>query len=72
MFYKSPLREITYKVAKLNISTPTYMRAPGETPGTFALESAIDEMAFAANIDPLQFRIQNHTAEDPLKNHPFS
>ena len=72
MLYKSPLREITYKVAKLNIGTPTYMRAPGETPGTFALESAIDEMAFAANIDPLRFRILNHTAQDPLKNHPFS
>ena len=72
VLYKAPVREVTYKVAKLNINTPTFMRAPGETPGTFALESAIDEMALAAKIDPLQFRILNHTSEDPVKNHPFS
>jgi xanthine dehydrogenase YagR molybdenum-binding subunit len=41
VLYSAPLREITYKVAKLNIGTPTFMRAPGETPGTFALESAM-------------------------------
>ncbi len=70
--YDAPLREITYKVAKLNIGTPTYMRAPGETPGTFALESAMDEMAYAMNIDPLEFRVLNYTAVDPMKKIPFS
>ncbi|CAN5178970.1 xanthine dehydrogenase family protein molybdopterin-binding subunit [soil metagenome] len=72
VLYKAPLREITYKIAKLNIGTPTYMRAPGETPGTFALESAIDEMAYKIKMDPVAFRVLNHTAEDPLKKHPFS
>ena len=72
VMYNAPVREITYKVAKLNIGTPTYMRAPGETPGTFALESAIDEMAFAANMDPIAFRILNDATVDPLKKHPFS
>jgi len=72
VLYSAPLREITYKIAKLNIGTPTYMRAPGEAPGSFALESAIDEMAYKIKMDPLQFRILNHTAQDPLKKHPFS
>lgn len=72
VLYKAPNREITYKVAKLNVGTPIYMRAPGETPGTFALESAIDEMAFSLNIDPIAFRTMNHTAEDPVEKHPFS
>lgn len=72
VLYKSPVREITYKVAKLNIGTPTYMRAPGETPGMFALETAIDEMAHELKMDPLELRKINHTAVDPIKNHPFS
>ncbi len=72
VLYAAPIREITYKVAKLNIGTPTYMRAPGETPGTFALESAMDELAYECKIDPIEFRILNHTSEDPLKKHPFS
>lgn len=72
VLYKSPVREITYKVAKLNIGTPTYMRAPGETPGMFALETAIDEMAHELKMDPLEIRKINHTAVDPIKNHPFS
>lgn len=72
VLYQSPTREVTYKVAKLHVGTPTYMRAPGETPGTFALESAIDEMAHEARIDPLAFRILNHTGNEPMKNLPFS
>ncbi|MHA6248270.1 xanthine dehydrogenase family protein molybdopterin-binding subunit [Pontibacter sp. CAU 1760] len=72
VLYNAPDREITYKVAKLNINTPTYMRAPGETPGSFALESAIDEMAHAANIDPVQFRVRNHTSQDPVNKNPYS
>jgi xanthine dehydrogenase YagR molybdenum-binding subunit len=72
VLYGSPMREISYQVARLNIGTPTFMRAPGETPGTFALESAMDELAFELKIDPIEFRIRNHTTEDPLKKHPFS
>ncbi len=72
VLYKAPLREITYQVAKLNINTPTFMRAPGETPGTFALESAMDELAHELKMDPIALRNLNHTATDPLKTHPFS
>lgn len=70
--YNAPVREITYKVAKLNLGAPTYMRAPGKTPGSFAFESAMDELAFEMKIDPVEFRILNHTTIDPLSNHPFS
>jgi len=72
VLYNAPVREITYKVAKLNVGAPTYMRAPGEASGTFALESAMDEMAYEMKIDPIEFRILNHTAVDPLTKHPFS
>lgn len=72
VLYKTPLREVTYNVAKLNRGTPTFMRAPGETPGTFALESAMDEMAYQLKMDPVAFRIANHTTKDPMKGHDFS
>ena len=70
--YQAPLREITYQVAKLNVGTPTFMRAPGEASGSFALESAMDEMAYELKIDPVEFRVLNHTELDPLKKHRFS
>ncbi len=72
VLYSAPMREVTYKVTKLNVGTPTFMRAPGETPGTFALESAMDELAHELKMDPIALRVLNHTAEDPIKKHPFS
>ena len=53
VLYAADEREVTYKIAKLNIGSPTFMRAPGETPGTFALESAMDELAHELKIDPI-------------------
>ena len=70
--YNAPVREITYKVAKLNLGAPTYMRAPGKTPGTFALESAMDELAYEMKIDPIELRTINHATNDPLNNTPYS
>ncbi|MDQ2747017.1 MAG: xanthine dehydrogenase family protein molybdopterin-binding subunit [Acidobacteriota bacterium] len=72
ILYSAPMREITYKIAKFNINSPTFMRAPGETPGTFALESAMDELAHELKIDPIQLRMMNHTAIDPTEKLPFS
>jgi xanthine dehydrogenase YagR molybdenum-binding subunit len=48
------------------------MRGPGEATGAFALECAIDELAFALKIDPLEFRLLNHTDSDPEKKLPWS
>ena len=72
ILYAAPMREITYKIAKFNINSPTFMRAPGETPGCFALESAMDELAYELKIDPIKLRTLNHTAVDPLEKLPFS
>ncbi len=72
VLYAAEMREITYKIANFNINPPTFMRAPGETPGTFALESAMDELAVELKTDPIKLRILNHTATDPLKKLPFS
>ncbi|MEP7037419.1 MAG: xanthine dehydrogenase family protein molybdopterin-binding subunit, partial [Acidobacteriota bacterium] len=70
--YKAEMREISYKVTNFNINSPTFMRAPGETPGCFALESAMDELAIELKIDPIKLRTMNHTAIDPESKLPFS
>ena len=57
---------------RLDIATPTAMRAPGETPGLFALESALDELSYAVAVDPIELRVRNHSAKDPQRNTPFS
>ena len=51
---------------------PTYMRAPGLASGNFALESAIDELAVALKMDPLEFRLRNYAEQDPHQNKPFA
>jgi len=72
ILYATDEREITYKITNLDVGAPTFMRAPGETPGTFALESAMDELANELKIDPIQLRILNHTSTDPETKLPFS
>ena len=72
ILYKAPVHEISYTITTLNIGPPLYMRAPGEAPGTFALESAMDELAYELNMDPLALRVQNHTAINPVSKLPFS
>jgi len=51
---------VTHRAVRVNIATPTPMRAPGETPGLFALESAMDELASMLKMDPVQLRVVNH------------
>ena len=60
------------RIARLNVHTPTYMRAPGEASGIFALECAVDELAVALKIDPVELRLRNEPAEDEGKKLPFS
>jgi xanthine dehydrogenase YagR molybdenum-binding subunit len=60
------------RIARLNVNTPTYMRAPGESSGVFAIESAIDELAAALNVDPVELRLRNEPELDEFKNLPFS
>lgn len=61
-----------YRLVHLNICTPIWMRGPGEATGAFALESAMDELAFKLNVDPIEFRLRNYAEKDPEQNLPFS
>ena len=70
--YACPNVSTRYKLVKLNTCTPIWMRGPGEATGAFALESAMDEMAHALNMDPRDFRLVNHADQDPEKNIPWS
>src|SRR5262249_4879155 len=60
------------RLVRLDVPTPTFTRAPGESVGTFALESALDELAYAAGIDPLELRRKNHADHDPETGKPWS
>jgi xanthine dehydrogenase YagR molybdenum-binding subunit len=64
--------ETTHRLVRLDIATPTYDRAPGESTGSFALESAIDELAHELGMDPLELRLRNYAAIDPTDGKPFS
>jgi xanthine dehydrogenase YagR molybdenum-binding subunit len=72
MMYAAPNRRTTHRLARLDVPVPTIMRAPGECPGMFALESAMDEMAIACGLDPIEFRIRNEPEIDPEAGKPFS
>ncbi len=72
MLYACPNQQTSHRLAKMNVGTPTFMRAPGEASGSFALEAAVDELAFALKMDPLELRLRNHADQDPHKNKPFS
>ena len=72
LLYQTPNLEMVHRVAATNIGVPIFMRAPGESVGTFALESAMDEMAHALKVDPIQFRLINHADINPQTNKPWS
>ncbi|HEV2987013.1 MAG TPA: xanthine dehydrogenase family protein molybdopterin-binding subunit [Candidatus Angelobacter sp.] len=63
---------IAHHAVRVNIATPTPMRAPGENPGLFALESALDELAYKLNIEPVRLRIINHSDKNEHTNQPWS
>jgi len=60
------------KLVRLDVPTPTFMRAPGEAPGSFALESAIDELAEKCGLDPIELRVRNEPDRGPVSGLPFS
>lgn len=72
VMYASPAIKIEENSYPVNVATPTFMRAPGECPGTYALECAMDELAVALKVDPVDLRLTNHAAEHPIKGKPFS
>ncbi|MBC5794779.1 xanthine dehydrogenase family protein molybdopterin-binding subunit [Sphaerospermopsis sp. LEGE 00249] len=72
VMYATPNLRTQQLLGVLNVGTPTFMRAPGETPGMYALESAMDELAWELGIDPVELRLRNETKEHQSKNLPFS
>jgi len=72
MLYAVPNLRLSHHAVPLDVSAPTAMRAPGEATGLFALESALDELAYAVQVDPLELRVRNHAAVDPGSGLPFS
>jgi xanthine dehydrogenase YagR molybdenum-binding subunit len=72
MMYAVPNQSTSHKLVKLDIGTPTFTRAPGETSGSFALESAMDEMAYQLRMDPLALRLKNYAENEPQENKPWS
>jgi xanthine dehydrogenase YagR molybdenum-binding subunit len=72
MLYAVPNQVTTHRLVQLNLGTPTFMRAPGETTGSFAIESAMDELAWKLKMDPVALRLKNYAEVDPQENKPFS
>jgi len=70
--YNSPNVNTIYKVYPMDLSQPTWMRGPGETTGAFALEAAMDEMAYALKMDPIEFRLLNYAETDLERQKPYS
>ncbi|WP_329109943.1 xanthine dehydrogenase family protein molybdopterin-binding subunit [Micromonospora sp. NBC_01699] len=70
--YAAPHRRTSHRITRLDVPTPSWMRAPGECPGSFALESAMDELAVACGVDPVELRIRNDAVVDPEDGRPYS
>jgi xanthine dehydrogenase YagR molybdenum-binding subunit len=70
--YASTAISTSYEAVRTDTGTPLFMRAPGEATGSIALESAIDEMAQACEMDPLAFRLKNYAELEPISGKPFS
>lgn len=64
--------KLSVEVACMDMLANTFMRAPGEAVGTFALESAIDELAHELGMDPIELRLRNEPDKDPTTGLPFS
>jgi xanthine dehydrogenase YagR molybdenum-binding subunit len=71
MLYACPNIRTTHRLTRLDISTPTFMRAPGESTGNFALESAMDELSYALEVDPLELRLRNYAENSPDGGKPW-
>ncbi|MFB9392455.1 xanthine dehydrogenase family protein molybdopterin-binding subunit [Streptomyces coeruleoprunus] len=72
VMYGSAHSLTSHWVVPLDVPSPSWMRAPGETPGMYALESAMDELAEALGMDPVELRVRNEPATEPDSGRPFS
>ncbi|MBZ3901816.1 xanthine dehydrogenase family protein molybdopterin-binding subunit [Streptomyces griseiscabiei] len=72
VMYGADAHHTANRVVRLDVPTPTWMRAPGEAPGSFALESAVDELAVELGIDPIELRARNEPERGPVSGLPFA
>ncbi len=72
VMYACPNISTTSRLVQLNLGTPTYMRAPGVATGTYAVEVAMDELAYTLHMDPLELRLRNYADVDPHSGKPFT
>ncbi|MFF9066622.1 xanthine dehydrogenase family protein molybdopterin-binding subunit [Streptomyces sp. NPDC014891] len=70
--YTSPHSRTSHRVVALDVPTPSWMRAPGEASGMYALEAAMDELAVATGVDPVELRLRNEPGTEPDSGRPFS
>jgi xanthine dehydrogenase YagR molybdenum-binding subunit len=70
--YKCANTKYSHKLAKLDLATPCDMRAPGAATGVYALECAMDELAVALKIDPLELRLRNYSDREQNDNLPYT
>ncbi|MER7973469.1 xanthine dehydrogenase family protein molybdopterin-binding subunit [Streptomyces sp. NPDC096080] len=72
VMYDADAHHTENRVVSLDVPTPTWMRAPGEAPGSFALECALDELAEKAGVDPVLLRLRNEPERGPVSGLPFA
>ncbi|CAM5462217.1 xanthine dehydrogenase family protein molybdopterin-binding subunit [Streptomyces hirsutus] len=72
VMYAVPHSRTLHRLVRLDVPTPSWMRAPGEAPGMYALESAMDELAGELGMDPIQLRLVNEPDREPDSGKPFS
>ncbi|MGJ5748724.1 xanthine dehydrogenase molybdenum binding subunit apoprotein [Streptomyces puniciscabiei] len=72
VMYDADAHHTANRVVRLDVPTPTFMRAPGEAPGSFALEAALDELAEKSGIDPVELRLRNDPERGPVSGLPFA
>jgi xanthine dehydrogenase YagR molybdenum-binding subunit len=70
--YAVPNYAMSHALARLNVSKPTFQRGPGESTGSFAMESAMDELAYELKMDPLKLRLRNYADTSPDDELPYS
>jgi xanthine dehydrogenase YagR molybdenum-binding subunit len=70
--YAAPNRLTRHRATALDLQAPEDVRGPGEGPGLLAVESAMDELAHALGLDPIELRVRNEPTLDPMRGVPFS
>ena len=70
--YASPNIRVRESTVATDVNTPGFQRAPAEAPGFFGFECAVDELAYKLGMDPIELRLKNEPARDPIKNAEWS